>query len=233
MNVKDILAQIATLGSRANVEGMARFGIVTSKAFGISTPVIKKFAKEVKKSAEDRHSLALKLWETGIYEARAVAFLIDDPKQVTQEQMDLWANDFDNWATVDGACGYLFCRTPFGYEKAFEWAEDEKEFVKRAAFSLIAYLAVHDKKAPDEKLADFLPLIEKHAGDERNFVKKAVNWSLRQIGKRSPELNGLAIETANRIKRIDSRADRWVANDALRELTSEAVQRRLDRKIER
>lgn len=230
MNLTDILAELESLGSPANVAGMERFGITTAKVFGISTPDLKKFAKVVKNAAEDRHSLALGLWKTGVYEARAVAFLIDDPKQVTREQMNAWAKDFDNWATVDGACGYLFCRTPHAYEMAVEWAAKEAEFVKRAGFSLIAYLAVHDKKAPDDKLAEFLPLIEKHADDDRNFVKKAVNWSLRQIGKRSLGLNGLAIEAANRIKQQDSRSARWIAADALRELTSDAVRQRLESK---
>jgi len=227
MKVPEILKELESLGSPQNVTGMERFGITTTKAFGISAPDLKKFAKEVKKLAEDRHTLALELWKSGIYEARAVAFLIDDPKRVTREQMDSWANDFDNWATVDGACGYLFCRTRLAYEKAFEWADEDKEFVKRAGFSLMAYLAVHDKKAEDEKLAVFLPVIEAHSDDDRNFVKKAVNWALRQIGKRSQHLNGLAIESATRIRQRDSRSARWIAADALRELTGEAVQQRL------
>jgi len=153
--------------------------------------------------------------------------MIDDPKQVTQKQMDDWAADFDNWATVDGACGYLFCRTPFAYEKAVEWVLREREFEKRAGFSMMAYLAVHDKKAPNEKLTAFLPIIEKHADDDRNFVKKAVNWALRQIGKRNLELNKLAIEAAELIKEQNTRSARWIAADALRELTSETTKERL------
>jgi 3-methyladenine DNA glycosylase AlkD len=230
MIVPDILAELDALGSPANVAGMERFAIVTSKVFGIPAPVLKSYAKEIKKKAKDRHTVALELWETGVYEARAVAFLIDDPKQVTREQMNAWAADFDNWATVDGACGYLFCRTPHAYDMAVEWAGRDEEFIKRAGFSLIAYLAVHDKKAPDEKLAAFLPLIERHADDDRNFVKKAVNWALRQIGKRSIDLNALAIAAADRIKQQDTKSARWIAADALRELTSEAVQKRLNEK---
>jgi len=230
MNVSDILSELEALGSPANVEGMARFRIVAVKAFGIPTPVIKNYAKELKKKAENRHALALELWKTGIYDARAVAFLIDDPKQVTRDQMNSWANDFDNWATVDGACGYLFCRTPLAYEMVAEWVVLDAEYVKRAGFSLIAYLAVHDKAAPDDRLAAFLPLIEQHADDDRNFVKKAVNWALRQIGKRNLELNSLAIEAANRIKHQGSRSARWIAADALRELTSDPVRQRLERK---
>jgi 3-methyladenine DNA glycosylase AlkD len=144
--------------------------------------------------------------------------------------MDAWARDFDNWATVDGTCCYLFCRTPFAYEKAVEWADKKEEFVKRAGFSLMAYLAVHDKKAPDERLAALLPLIEKNADDDRNFVKKAVNWALRQIGKRNLNLNKLAVATAERIKLQNTKAARWIAADALRELLSEAVIDRLAKK---
>lgn len=230
MTVSEVLRKLESLGSPENIAGMKRFGIETADSFGITAPVLKEFAKEVKKETPDRHSLALKLWDTGNYDARAIAFIIDDPEQVSPEQMESWAKDFDNWATVDGACGYLFCRTPHAYQKPFEWANREEEFVKRAAFSLIAYLAVHDKKAPDDKIAGFLPLIEKHSDDERNFVKKAVNWALRQIGKRSIELNELAIDTAERIKAQDTKSARWIAADALRELRSEKVIDRIRRK---
>ena len=232
MTTDEIIEKLRGMGSPENVAGMERFGIATAKAFGVKAPELKQFAAEVKKAAEDRHKLAEELWQTGIYDARAIAFLIDDPKQVTWAQMDAWAADFDNWATVDGACGYLFCRTPFAYEKAFEWAGEKPEFIKRAAFSLMAYLAVHDKKAGDEKLAAFLPVIEKHANDERNFVKKAVNWALRQIGKRNAELNALSIKTAERIRRQDSKSASWIASDALRELTGDAVAQRLKKKQE-
>lgn len=230
MNVAEIIDTLRSLGKPEDIAVMEHFGIDTPQAFGIRAPVLKKFSREVRSKASDRHALAQELWNTGIYDARAVAFLIDDPKRVTREQMDAWAEDFDNWATVDGACSYLFCRTPFAYEKAVEWAEREPEFEKRAGFSLMAYLAVHDKKAPDEKLAAFLPLIELHSDDYRNFVKKAVNWALRQIGKRSLELNKLAIETAERIKLQDTKPARWIAADALRELRSEAVETRLAKK---
>ncbi len=230
MTSNEITTRLESLCSPENAAGMARFGIKTKKAFGISAPVLKQYAKEVKKQAVDRHALALELWETGIYDARAVAFLIDDPKKVTRKQMDAWAADFDNWATVDGACGYLFCRTPFAYEKAFEWAGKEPEYIKRAGFSLMAYLAVHDKKAEDGKLAAFLQVIENHADDDRNFVKKAVNWALRQIGKRSLNLNKLAIESAERIAKQNTKPARWIAADALRELRGEKVQERLKKK---
>ncbi len=230
MTVDEVIEGLRSLGKPEDVAVMERFGIVTAAAFGIRAPELKQFARDVKKQSDDRHALAQDLWDTGIYDARAVAFLIDDPKQVTREQMDAWAADFDNWATVDGACSYLFCRTPFAYEKAVEWAAREPEFERRAGFSLMAYLAVHDKKAPDEKLAAFFPLIEKHSDDDRNFVKKAVNWALRQIGKRSMKLNRLAIESAERIKIQNTKPARWIAADALRELRGDAVMAKLAKK---
>ncbi len=230
MTTAEIIDELRQLSDPAKIMDLDRYAIKTAKAFGIRAPELKVFAREVKKLVADRHATAADLWATGIYDARAVAFLIDDPKQVTPEQMDAWAADFDNWATVDGVCGYLFCRTPYAYEKGVEWATREAEFEKRAAFSLMAYLAVHDKKAPNEKLAAFLPLIERHSDDERNFVRKAVNWALRQIGKRNTLLNSLAIESAKRIKATGTKAGRWIAADALRELQSSAVRERLHRK---
>lgn len=230
MIVDEIFQSLELFENPANAAGMERFGIFTDKIFGLTTPEIKRIAREVKKQTKARHELAQELWKTGVYEARAIAFLIDDPGRVTGEQMESWAADFDNWAICDGACCYLFCRAEPAYEKAFSWANREEEFVKRAAFSLMAYLAVHDKKAPDEKLAQFLPVIESNADDERNFVKKAVNWALRQIGKRNPALNKLAIETGEKIKKRNTKAARWIASDALRELKSEKIQERLQRK---
>ena len=230
MNAAEVLRKLQSLGSPENIAGMERFGIVTPSSYGITTPVLKQFAREVKKQAADRHLLALELWESGNYEARAIAFMIDDPKKVTPDQMESWASDFDNWATVDGTCSYLFCRAPYAYEKAFEWASRKEEFVKRGAFSLMAYLAVHDKRSDDDKLAAFFPIIEKHSDDDRNFVKKAVNWALRQIGKRSLYLNKLAIETGERIRAQNTKPARWIASDALRELTSEKVLERLKRR---
>ncbi len=227
MTIDEIIKELRALSDPSKIADLERYAINTPKAFGIRTPELKAFAREVKKLVADRHATALKLWKTGIYDARAVAFMIDDNKQVTPEQMDEWAADFDNWATVDGACSYLFCRTPFAYEKAIEWVKRKPEFEKRAGFSMMAYLAVHDKKASNEQLAAFLPIIEKDADDDRNFVKKAVNWSLRQIGKRNLHLNQLAIETAKRIKSQDTKSARWIAADALRELTSETTKERL------
>lgn len=231
MNVTEIIRKLESLGKPTNVEVMERFGITTTKAFGISAPVLKQFAREVKKQSDDRHRLALELWETDIYDARVIAFLIDDPKKVTKKQMDSWAKDFDNWATVDGTCSYLFCRTPLAYDKAVEWADKKPEFVKRAGFVMMACLAVHDKMVGHEKLAAFLSMIEKHADDDRNFVKKAVNWALRQIGKRNLQLNKLAVEAAERIKEQKTKPARWIAADALRELNSDKIQERLSKRV--
>ncbi len=231
MTADEIIEELRQLADPAKIADLERYAIKTPKWFGIRAPELKAFSREIKKLVADRHATALKLWESGIYDVRAVAFLIDDPKKVTPEQMEAWATDFDNWATVDGTCSYLFCRTPHAYEKAFEWAEREPEFEKRAAFSLMAYLALHDKKAEDEKLAAFLPVLEKHAYDGRNFVKKAVNWALRQIGKRNLALNKLAIASAERIKAQNTTPARWIAGDALRELRSDAVRERLARKV--
>lgn len=233
MTTAEIIEELRQLSDPTKIADLERYAIKTDNAFGIRTPELKAFAREVKKLVADRHATAAELWKSGVYEARAVAFLIDDPKRVTPEQMDAWCSDFDNWATVDGACGHLFCRTPFAYEKAFEWAEREPEFEKRAGFSMMAYLAVHDKKAPDEKLVQFLPILEKHSFDERNFVKKAVNWALRQIGKRNAILNIAAIESAERIMERGTRSARWIAGDALRELESVAVRERLHLKAAR
>lgn len=230
MTVDVIIKKLESLGNPNNVKGMARFRIITKKAFGISSPVLKNLAKEIKNQTANRHALALELWETEIYEARIIAYLIDDSKQVTPEQMDDWVADFDNWAICDGTCGHLFCRSEFAYQRAFEWAEREEEFIKRAGIVLMAWLAVHDKKADDERIAEFLPILEQKADDERNFIKKAVNWSLRQIGKRNLHLNKLAIESAERIKLQNTKSARWIAADALRELRHEKTQERLLKK---
>lgn len=230
MNAGEIIKQLESLENPENVLGMNRFGIFPKKAFGVSAPVLKNLAKEIKKQTENRHKLALELWKTEIHEARVIAYLIDDPKQVSEKQMDDWANDFDNWAICDSTCGHLFRKTEFAYKKVFEWSKRESEFVKRAGIVLIAQLAVHDKKASNEKIVKFLPLLENKSTDERNFIKKAVSWSLRQIGKRNIELNKLAGETAERIKLQNTKSARWIASDALRELRSEKVLQRLKKK---
>jgi 3-methyladenine DNA glycosylase AlkD len=183
---------------------------------------LKKFAREIGK----HHDLAQRLWSTGILEARALAALIDEKEKVTEAQMEDWAKDFDSWAVCDGTCLNLFRRTPFAHKKCREWSERQEEFVKRAAFALMACLAVSDKAANDRMFLRFLPLIKRQACDERNYVRKAVNWALRQIGKRNQRLNRAAIKAAQYIYELNSPGARWIASDALQELRSPAVQRR-------
>jgi len=173
------------------------------------------------------HLFALKLWETGLHDARLLATMVDDPKQITIDQMDKWVRDFDSWDIVDGSCGNLFDKTPFAVAKAKEWCKREEEFVKRAGFFLMAELAVHDKQAKDRLFLDFLPLIVEGSPDKRNFVKKAVNWALRQIGKRNLKLNKAAVSTALKMRRMESGAAKRIASDALRELKSSQVLKRL------
>ncbi len=230
MNVDAIVLELQNLGDPANVAGMARFGIVTKKAFGVAAPQLRDLAKRIKKHTNDRHSLALALWQTGIHDVRIVAVLIDDPKLVTLEQMDDWVADFDNWAICDSTCGSLFSYTPFAYDKAYEWSEREEEFVKRAGIVLMAWLAVHDKKISDDVIAEFLPVLESKSDDDRNFIKKAVNWSLRSIGKRSMYLHEKAIKAAFRIREQGTRPARWIAADALRELTNEKTIERIKKR---
>ena len=219
---EEILSRLHALANPVNVEGMKRYGINTHNTLGISIYILRPIAKEIGRD----HSLAQQLWASGIHEARILASYIDDPQQVTPEQIDHWAADFDSWDVCDQVCE-LFSMTPYAYQKVFEWSERSEEFVKRTAFALIAELAAHDKKAPNEKFEQFLPLIVRESTDERNFVKKAVNWALRNIGKRNRYLNGQAIDTARQIQQINAKAARWNASDALRELTSEKVQARL------
>jgi 3-methyladenine DNA glycosylase AlkD len=223
MDYAEILKTMESLANPAAVEGMARFGIKTRKAYGLSTPTLKKMARGVGKD----HALARRLWNSGIHDARALATLIEDPKLVTEKQMEAWVGDFDSWAVCDGACLNVFRHTPFAYRKCTEWSRRKAEFVKRAAFSLMAGLAVSDKAARDDAFRAFFPIIKREAVDERNFVKKAVNWALRQIGKRNRRLNREAIRAAEELRGLDSRSARWIGADALRELAGEAVQKRL------
>jgi 3-methyladenine DNA glycosylase AlkD len=217
------LTQLRRLGSRKNVKGMARFGIRARKVYGVAKPKMDTLAKRIGKS----HQLALQLWDSGVHDARILAGLVDEARYVTSAQMDRWVRDFDNWDVCDGTCCHLFTFAGPAWQKAIPWSGRKAEFQKRAGFALMAYLAVHDKNAVDSKYLRLLPIIRREASDERNFVRKAVNWALRQIGKRSIELNSAAIREAQRIGKMDSRAARWIARDALRELRSEAVQRRL------
>jgi 3-methyladenine DNA glycosylase AlkD len=223
MPYEDIIRRLKSLSDPEAVKGMARFGINPENTYGVSIPNLRRIAKEAGKD----HVPARKLWASGIHEAKILASMIDEPKAVTEEQMEVWVRDFDSWDVCDQVCMNLFDKVPLAWQKIADWSERDEEFVKRAAYTLIACLAWHDKKAEDEKFVGLLPVIIKGATDERNFVRKAVNWALRHIGKRNVNLNRAAIKTAEEIQKIDSKAARWIAADALRELTSEAVQKRL------
>jgi 3-methyladenine DNA glycosylase AlkD len=221
--VRELLRELNQVADASRLSGMARYGIATDKALGVSVPDLRKLARKLGKD----HDLAADLWATEIHEARLLASMIDEPARVTEAQMEAWVHDVDSWDLCDQLCGNLFDRTKYAFRKAVEWSAREDEFVKRAGFALMAGAAVHRKDFDDREFEAFLPIIRAEATDDRNYVKKAVNWALRQIGKRSPTLNRKAIETATKIRHIDSRAARWVGSDALRELTSDAVQERL------
>ena len=225
-SVKVVLGKLKELARPEQLAGMARFGMTTNKRLGVRIPELRKMAKETGKS----HELALELWETGIDEARILAAMVAEPDKLTEQQMEHWVKGFNSWDVCDQVCMNLFEKTAFARQKIHEWSQREEEYVKRAAFALIACLAWHDKKAADEEFVDLLPTIKTGATDERNFVKKAVNWALRNIGKRNPLLNKTALEIAYEIKGIDSKSARWIAADAIRELESDAVQKRLLRK---
>lgn len=223
VSVEDVLKKLKAKARPDQLEGMARYGIVTEKRLGVSIPDLRKMAREIGKD----HELALRLWETRIQEARILAAMIDQPEKVTEQQVEEWVKDIDSWDVCDQVCMNLLDKVSFVQKKVATWSRRDEEFVKRAAFSLIACLAVHDKEAPDEDFIQLLSLIKRGATDERNFVKKAVNWALRNIGKRNPNLNKAAIEAARDIQQMHSKAARWVASNATRELESEGVQGRL------
>ncbi len=226
MTAPEIIKKLEKLGSAKNVAGMARFGIVAKKVFGVAHPDIDRLARQIGKN----HQLARTLWQSGIHDARILAGQIDRPEWVTAEQMDAWTKDFDNWGVCDSTCGRLFSRTgQLAHKKVWQYVKAKQEYIRRTAFTLIAALAVHDKKSSDELFIKYLPLIKKYVTDERNYVRKAVNWALRQIGKRNLALNKAAIACAKEIKKIDSKSARWIAGDALRELQGEAVQKRLSK----
>jgi 3-methyladenine DNA glycosylase AlkD len=219
MNAVEVVGLLKQMADVTHLDGMKRYGIDNSKALGVSMPQVRKLAKEIKKD----HNLALELWDTGIHECRILASLIDDPKLVTPQQMDDWVAEFNSWDVCDQVCGNLFDRTGFALEKALEYTSSEREYVKRAGFVLMAECAVHNKKAGNEVFIPFFPIMEREAWDDRNFVKKAINWALRQIGKRNAALNILAIETAKRIDQQGSRSARWIAKNALLELEKRAM----------
>jgi 3-methyladenine DNA glycosylase AlkD len=223
MDAVEILRELKSQSNPKNVAGMARFGINPTNTYGISIPTLRKMSKQIGTD----HLLAEYLWASGIHEARILAAMIDDPSKVTDLQMEEWVKEFDSWDVCDQVCSNLFDKTALAYQKAAEWSARKDEFVKRAGFALMAALAFHDENAPDSKLRKFLPLIKRESSDDRNFVRKAVNWALRQIGKRNRKLNRNAIKVAREIARLESKSAHWVASDALRELTSPAVQKRL------
>ncbi|HUE20892.1 MAG TPA: DNA alkylation repair protein [Bryobacteraceae bacterium] len=226
----DVLKRLRAAGSAANIAGMARYGIRPAIAYGVSTPVIRSIAKELRggirgSDSIDKMELASALWSTNVLEARMLATMIADPLQIPEEEVERWVREFDCWSVCDSACIGLLWRTPFAWRKLREWSRREPEYERRAAFALLAGLAVHDKKATDGQFRSALRLIAKAARDDRNFVKKAVNWALRQIGKRNPELREAAIETAESLIATGSRSARWIGHDALRELRRQATPR--------
>jgi 3-methyladenine DNA glycosylase AlkD len=225
MSVETILREMRAKGDPKAAKAMARFGISSRKTLGLSIPTLRAMAKRIGMN----HGLALALWESGVHEARILASMVDDPAKVTEKQMDSWVLELDSWDVCDQCCGNLFDKTSFAYGKAGEWSEREEEFAKRAGFVLMAELAAHDKEAEDDKFLGFFDAILMGATDDRNFVKKGVNWAVRQIGKRNLRLNREARKLAFRISRLDSQSAKWVASDALRELRSRAVQARLRR----
>ena len=224
MELDEIINELEELSNPEDIDGMARFGITPQKSNAVRIPELRKIAKKAGKD----HELAKNLWEMDYRETKILACMIEDPKLVTSIQMDNWVVEFDFWEICDQCCVNLFRKTSLSYQKIFEWGTREEEFVKRAAFTLIAVLTVHDKQAPDAKFEQFFPLIIKESTDNRNYVKKAVNWALRHIGKKNLHLNQKAIDIAQEIHEIDSKSARWIASDALRELKSKKVQKKLN-----
>jgi len=222
-SLKDVLDKLQSKAQPEQLKGMAKYGITVEQRLGVSVPDMRKLAKEIGRD----HKLALDLWRTGIAEAKIVAAMVGDPAKLTEEQMEDWVKGINSWDVCDQVCINLFEKNQLAWKKIVDWSEREEEFVKRTAFSLIACLAWHDKKASDEKFIELLTIIIRGATDERNFVKKAVNWALRNIGKRNLSLNRAAINAAREIQRFDSKAARWIASDAIRELESESIQKRL------
>jgi len=224
--VREALSSLERMSTQHDRENLARFNITATKAFGVSMANIQIVAKRLGRN----HDLAAALWDTGWYEARMLTSFVDEPARVTAAQMDRWCRDFDNWGICDTLCFNLFDRTPHAWTKVAEWSDQPDEFVKRAAFALLWGLTVHDKRADDEPFIRSLLLIERAATDERPFVKKAVNMALRAIGKRNPALNAAAVTVTRRLADSPQPTARWVGKDALRELTSPSVTRRLEKR---
>jgi len=221
--VQGALSALEGMSTRRDRENLARFGITASKAFGVSMSNIQRLAKRLGRS----HELAAALWDTGWYEARLLTSFVDEPERVTAAQMDRWCRDFDNWGICDTICFHLFDRTPYAWAKVTAWHDRRGEFVRRAAFALLASLALHDKRTGDKRFVESLALVERAATDERNFVKKGVSWALRLIGRRNLALNAESVAVARRLSSSPNAAARWVGKGAVRELTSPMVMRRL------
>lgn len=223
MSLDTIINHLNSISDKNRLRKMERFGIDTTHALGISVKELRLISKKIAKN----HDLALSLWDTTIHEARMLAALIDIPKKVTEEQMDEWAHDFNSWDLCDHSCFNLFDKTKFARKKIDDWSESNEEFVKRAAFSLIAALAVHDKKSPNHYFEDFFPVIVRESNDHRTYVKKAISWSLRNIGKRNQSLNEKSIKLAKDISKQNNKNSLWIAKDVIRELSSTTVQNRI------
>ncbi len=222
-SVEQVVERLQARARPDQLIGMASFGMAVEQRLGVSIPELRRIAKEVGKD----HRLALELWDTGIAEARIVAAMVDRPEDLTEEQMERWAAGFNSWDVCDQVCMNLFEKSPLVWKKIVDWSGREEEYVRRAAYALIACLAWHDKRTTDAEFVRLFPVIRQGATDERNYVKKAVSWALRNVGKRNRNLNRAAIELAKEIGRMDSKAARWIASDVIRELNSEAVQKRL------
>lgn len=224
--IDEVLAELHLLGKASHIEGMKKFGIKPTNALGIAIPQLRAVAKNHKKD----HQLALLLWQTAIHEARILATFVEDASQVTELQMETWVADFNSWDICGQCCGNVFDKTPFAFEKAIAWTARPEEYVKRAGFTLMATLAIHSKKSTNEQFIPFFELIINHATDERNFVKKAVNWALRQMGKRNSYLHEYALEIAKTLLKTSSKSAKWIGADALRELTSETIRQSVVKK---
>jgi 3-methyladenine DNA glycosylase AlkD len=222
-DVQAALAWLKRHGTKKTRDGFARYGIHTEKAFGVSMGDVQALGKRLGRN----HELAAALWATGWYEARLLTSYVDDPARVTSQQMDRWCRDFDNWGICDTVCFCLFDRTPHAWTKVTKWSGRREEFVKRAAFALLASLALHDKRSGDEPFLESLRFIERAAGDERNFVKKGVSWALRGIGRRNAALHAASLELARRLAASPDPSARWIGKDALKDITRPAVARRL------
>lgn len=223
MNAEKVISDLKKLKNQKNIAGMAQFGINPESALGITIVTLRKIAKEI----GTNHQLALDLWASGIHEARLLATIIDNPSEVTKSQMNKWVKDFNSWDICDQCCNNLFRKTPYVKECLFKWVKNKRDFTRRAGFVLMAVQAVHDKSLTNSEIKEYFPIIMEYSTDDRNFVKKAVNWALRQIGKRNLELNKEAIKICDILLEVESKSAKWIANNAKRELTSEKVMKRM------